>query len=101
MSEWTPKNPRFREVPGRKPGRTKKITEVFLVPGKAFVDYPNYRCPAGPGLRDVPAGGQWYELTTYLYRRCQTGELDEGTPPAEKKPATKTKKPAEKKAEEK
>jgi hypothetical protein len=99
MSEWTPKNPRIREVPGNKTGRVKKITEVYLVPGAAHADEPNYRCPAGPGLRDVPADGQWYALTVYLRRRCQTGELDEGAPPAEKK--AKPKKPAEKKAEEK
>jgi hypothetical protein len=44
MSEWTPKNPRIREVPGNKPGRVKKIIEVYLVPGAAHAGEPNYRC---------------------------------------------------------
>jgi hypothetical protein len=76
------------------PGKTKakKIAMVFLVPGR---DYDGYICPAGPKLRPIPKGGQWYEYTVYLAKRLRCGDAKEGTPPdvvAAQKPKPKKEK---------
>jgi hypothetical protein len=67
------------------PGSKRKVKEAFLVPGPLAAEYEantgnKFICPAGPGMRPVPAGGQWYPVTNYLLRQVRSGALAEGFP---------------------
>lgn len=82
------KHTRFREMP-RKKGGTKKILQAYLAPGPKVTEHsnPDARCPLGPGMGFVPAGGRWCDMTPFLYRRLACGDLKNVKPPkAEKKP---------------
>jgi hypothetical protein len=65
-----------------KQGRPVKTLQVHmkLNPERAKAQ-PGYYCPAGPGMRSVPADGRWYDLTDYLRKRLISGCVVECPPP--------------------
>jgi len=79
------KNPRFREEPRKKGNGVKRIKQGFfkLGPNAQLYSGPKeFRCPAGPGLSNVPKDGKWYDVTPYLLRCVLNGDLAEGVPQA-------------------
>lgn len=64
----------------------KKLSAFLAVPPERIKANPFYRCPAGPGRRDVPSEGRWYIMTEYLRRRVACGDLVCVAPPKTDKP---------------
>jgi len=85
------KHSRRREFAGNKPGRVKSTEEGFFIPGPRATEYEKatgnrFICPAGPGMKPIPKGGQWYPVTVYLLKQVRDGSAAEGDPPkAERK----------------
>jgi hypothetical protein len=53
-----------------------KLARHYLKPGRTVIvnGVERYRCPAGPGLRPIPAEGRWYDMTSFLHRRVLCGD---------------------------
>jgi len=86
MSQIEIKHKRYREEPGNKPGRVRKVMQIFVVPGRHPVTGETLRCSAGPGLRHIPESGKWYDFSEYLWRRMQDGGCVNVAPPKAEKP---------------
>jgi hypothetical protein len=66
-------------------GRPVKVLQVHMQLNPEHVKaQPGYYCPAGPGLRSVPAEGRWYDLSDYLRKRLISGCVVECPPPKAK-----------------
>lgn len=74
---------RYREEPGNKPGRVKKVLEAFFVPGPNAKTYAGgegkFRCPGGSGMGPIPRNGRWYDVTDYLRKCVRSGDAAEGS----------------------
>lgn len=84
MSE--PKTTRTRDE--KRGSRTHKIAQAFLrLPPARIAANPSYRCPTGPGGMEVSATGGWYDMTDYMRRRYECGDV---TDAVQSKPARAT-----------
>jgi hypothetical protein len=63
-------------------GQTVSVLQVHVQPNpERAKQQPGYYCPAGPGLRPVPAKGRWYDLTDYMRKRLISGCVTQCPPP--------------------